>query len=85
MTALYNPLFAPELNWNFSSYNEYVEAEAQEIVINGEEKLFPCIELKEQDSIDLAKMHGWELVPEQPEVETKEKKKTKGKKGKKKK
>lgn len=79
-TKLYHPHFTPELNWNFASYTEYTEANSEELTINGETRLFPCIKLEDASSVQQAKMNGWRIVPEQPAPEkTKQKKQRKKK------
>ncbi len=76
MTTLYHPTLSPQLNWNFASYTEYAEAQPVELTIGGVKKYFPCIQLKDGDSIQQARMNGWEFVPEQTteQVTTKPKK-----------
>ena len=79
-TKLYHPHFTPQLNWNFASYTEYTEANPEELTINGETRMFPCIELRDGTSVQQAKMNGWKIVPEQPVLEKPKSRKQKKKK-----
>ena len=77
-TTLYHPNLTPQLNWNFASYVEYAEATPINLTINGEQREYPCIKLKDESSVQFARMNGWEIVPEQPKPKKTRKKVSNG-------
>jgi hypothetical protein len=71
LTTMYHPYFSPQLTFFFSSYDEGCDSVARKFIIDGVEKTYTTIFLRDSTSVQKAKYEGWLVAPEGSLVEEK--------------